>query len=584
MKMNNLSDRDLLTFISYLEQNSDFNILKSKLNLQLFAEALLNLEEAKASSLDIYTRYYKEAMDPEEYKLLVFTDPTSQRGEGPDTESILASSQNGNYVKWLTHARTPMLVSDTGGEGEINRKQVSDALIKFDKAKRNKEGAAKLIMAAGEAGLDLDEDQATSINFYLSWRHLVTTMEYVDDPEIGTKREDRIKIFFEDNHWKVVIPKTPEASQKYGTGTNWCTATSNHSFFNGFCVQNSKNPIGPLYIIKNKDLAKDPEHNLYKWQYHPATKQFQDQNNSASSPAELMEVKLREFPSPQEEEEQDISLQNLFAAFESMDPKLWDYKRFSNAGGVIAQIRAAMKDQGTKDIMSLEFNQLMNKKMIKVDALAFATLRGDIKDIRYVVDKNGWWPTSGALTAIECTMSVNDYEKFQDVLSALLGFDGGTMFSWDALLRIKPKNRRNTEDNPSIVTSLILRGRRWLHAALVSSDDSLYALRPGGDGKTPFINAMELPDDSFPFEIGDRDMALVRAAKEVVDLVMVVHAWNYFGLPSRAWRDQHGISLNKYGEFEGSAAALARDLGYPKLSAYFVELSKLAAVAQGVEN
>jgi len=74
-----------------------------------------------------------------------------------------------------------------------------------------------------------------------------------------------IEIPYEDEVWKVVIPKTYEASCYWGKGSEWCTATrETDKYYRTYSSQ------GPLYININKTNSAE------KYQFHFESKQFMD--------------------------------------------------------------------------------------------------------------------------------------------------------------------------------------------------------------------------------------------------------------------------------------------------------------------
>ena len=71
-----------------------------------------------------------------------------------------------------------------------------------------------------------------------------------------------IEVPYEDDVWKVVIPKSYEASCYWGNGTKWCTATrETDEWYNDYSSQ------GPLYILIDKK-TKD------KYQFHFESGEF----------------------------------------------------------------------------------------------------------------------------------------------------------------------------------------------------------------------------------------------------------------------------------------------------------------------
>ena len=76
-----------------------------------------------------------------------------------------------------------------------------------------------------------------------------------------------IEVPYEDDVWKVVIPKSYEASCYWGNGTRWCTATrESDEWYNHYSEQ------GPLYILIDKK-TKD------KYQFHFESDQFMNKQD-----------------------------------------------------------------------------------------------------------------------------------------------------------------------------------------------------------------------------------------------------------------------------------------------------------------
>ena len=72
---------------------------------------------------------------------------------------------------------------------------------------------------------------------------------------------------YEDAIWKIVIPKSYEASCYWGNGTDWCTATrENDYYYNLYSKQ------GPLFININKNTGE-------KYQFHFESEQFMDSDD-----------------------------------------------------------------------------------------------------------------------------------------------------------------------------------------------------------------------------------------------------------------------------------------------------------------
>jgi len=75
------------------------------------------------------------------------------------------------------------------------------------------------------------------------------------------------ELIYDDPEWKIIVPKTEEASCHYGINTRWCTAATEAE--NMFDEYNKK---GPLYIILQKSTNT-------RWQFQFETNQFMDEKD-----------------------------------------------------------------------------------------------------------------------------------------------------------------------------------------------------------------------------------------------------------------------------------------------------------------
>lgn len=103
-------------------------------------------------------------------------------------------------------------------------------------------------------------------------------------PPIDEKNKGKSKVYYEDDTVRVIIPLDEEAACYYGQGTIWCTAaTKSRNYFDSY------NNQGPLYII----LPKKPEYTGEKYEFHPSTGEYMDEDND---PIDLSEILLKRFP------------------------------------------------------------------------------------------------------------------------------------------------------------------------------------------------------------------------------------------------------------------------------------------------
>lgn len=157
---------------------------------------------------------------------------------------------NKQYVqtlaKWYTQGATKM-------EDLLSRG--ADCLEKFELLKRR----------------NLIEQQHRDIGLcrtFLDFQNLISNYEDIlrrADPTDNTQS----RVLYDDDTLTVVIPLTMEASQYFGHGTNWCTASSNYNRFYTYT------DLGPLYII----LIKHARIRNEKYQFHFEEGEFKDQNN-----------------------------------------------------------------------------------------------------------------------------------------------------------------------------------------------------------------------------------------------------------------------------------------------------------------
>ena len=109
-----------------------------------------------------------------------------------------------------------------------------------------------------------------------------------DDSEAGGDYEEQSKIlinkgeaelFYKNDEWMVVIPKTLKASCHFGKNTEWCTTHSNN--FEAYTK------MGPLFILHNEDAQGHD-----RLQFHFETLSFMDENDEEVDIFNKMDVNL----------------------------------------------------------------------------------------------------------------------------------------------------------------------------------------------------------------------------------------------------------------------------------------------------
>ena len=181
--------------------------------------------------------YYPNIPD-DKFNDIVKLDPTYQGG-----------NQLGNYGKWLLARYNRLYKQGFNPNIDTN---IKSALTLYNNFKKNINRPIDSIKTFDEL-IDI-------------------TNEYQNQtPELSNRQKKQqirndAELFYEDDTWKVIIPKTEEASCLYGANTKWCTTGRENNLFN------VHNKFGPLYIFINK---KDNE----KYQLHFETDQLMDELN-----------------------------------------------------------------------------------------------------------------------------------------------------------------------------------------------------------------------------------------------------------------------------------------------------------------
>lgn len=203
---------------------------------------------------------YADKMSREDFDRVCAIDPTPMK----------------TYAKWLLiqFLKVKKVSDEAGGDPEPLRLFFEDSYRATD--------ALRLLEACKRAkpeGINLD------IMTYKTIDDLYNAMlPFKGKEETMTSKsgaEKNIIPIYEDEHWRILIPKTHEAARKYGAYTHWCTATENSHYYDSYTRS------GPLIIIINKDRAskitnasqvppmrKFEGAKSYKWQIHLSSNQF----------------------------------------------------------------------------------------------------------------------------------------------------------------------------------------------------------------------------------------------------------------------------------------------------------------------
>jgi hypothetical protein len=138
----------------------------------------------------------------------------------------------------------------------------------------------------------------TSLQFYNAMSQFTPPAEILKDKGRSTQ-------VYKDANVRVIVPEDQTAACYYGQGTTWCTAaTQSTNYFNQY------NRQGKMYIL----LPGDPKHDGEKYQIHPASYQYMDEDDE---PVNVQWLLTKRFP-------------QLFEFFMAREPELKSLVIFSD--------------------------------------------------------------------------------------------------------------------------------------------------------------------------------------------------------------------------------------------------------------
>ena len=191
-------------------------------------------EDLLIERIDDVKKYYPN-IPTEKFDELIALDPTFIQGK----------DKLGNYGKWILNLYKQNKLK------EEDFYKVTDYLTKFNNKKNNFENK--------------------DIGQFKSLPDLAQALDNTGDVEKTDRqiRRDKTKskeydVVFEDDKWAIYVPKTYGASRVLGSGTHWCTASSDDRYYKEYTEE------GPLYILISKSNPDE------KYQFHFESKQFMD--------------------------------------------------------------------------------------------------------------------------------------------------------------------------------------------------------------------------------------------------------------------------------------------------------------------
>lgn len=184
--------------------------------------------------------------------------------------SIADQTNNKRYTPWFAAAYAKGSINKLEDAGRVHT-----ALSVFDK---HKHVAAKLNIPTdiNKHSLSSLEDAHDTI-----LKHLGAEEKHKDATD-SIRQQTTHK---EDEHWKVKIPHTEEASCHYGQGTKWCTAGKDDNQFSSY------HQDGDLHIF----IPKKPAYPGEKYQWHDSSNQFMNEKDKDVSPKRVFKERPTSF-------------------------------------------------------------------------------------------------------------------------------------------------------------------------------------------------------------------------------------------------------------------------------------------------
>lgn len=279
----------------------------------------------EATALEVYQKVYAEKIPEKVFHRLLVLDPTTKNAESDDLNTIIKGKYSDWLIKQFFAAGEPDKLLMLNEDAE----DIYDSLDLYNKLLRNKAGIEQLEKLIKKATITSKNPKDIGSFTIHDLRLLHATFKEQGESleKSETEKETDITIIYEDKLFRAVSPKTHEAARKYGTGTNWCTATANPHHYVGYTKTNSKH--GPLIIIIDK--KGEPPDN--KWQYHEASEQFMNYKNQRIHKYTFILSQIKKGPQYEE------SVDKVAAAIEKWgnDPS-WDYDNITEENGISERI------------------------------------------------------------------------------------------------------------------------------------------------------------------------------------------------------------------------------------------------------
>ena len=120
----------------------------------------------------------------------------------------------------------------------------------------------------------------TDFNAYKDLKTFYDAVDQYADPEAKEqKSKGDAKEVYKDANVRIIRPDDVNAACYYGQGTRWCTAADSNNMFDRY------NQDGPMYIL----LPTTAKHEGEKYQFHPQSGQYMDEDDRSVTPTQLMQ-------------------------------------------------------------------------------------------------------------------------------------------------------------------------------------------------------------------------------------------------------------------------------------------------------
>jgi len=171
------------------------------------------------------------------------------------------------------------------------------------------------------------------INQYVSFIELESVVNHVIEKHKDKELAKQVDKIYEDENFSVLVPKTIEASCKYGSGTKWCTTVKNADHFKRY----TSGKQGLYYIIRKKGNQTEPHYKVAVHINEIGNETWYDAEDRMmnSDSVRLFREYFSELYSKileDNKEKRKPNLKEVDKIFEGMDQNIYLAANFKNSG------------------------------------------------------------------------------------------------------------------------------------------------------------------------------------------------------------------------------------------------------------